>query len=413
MTRTPDVLENGSAISLWQAETCLESVNGELRALADDFVTRHKSSIAELGNGEGVNSRLDVKVIYSRTGVSWMSFIISAHVVLNGTARAVELTTRTYDMKNGSRICLKNIFDDESIVWGIIEAGVRKAFLRYYPDVGCDTRVMEQLLKREKLREAEFTLRGMSLVLHYPASRLFEGKFSIIHIPFNYLELYGHMNPDAFEQTDNKRYYKMISLTYSNGPSYTETSRLLNVLMEKGVRATFFINGKFLENNTGLVRREYEEGHSIGGQNWLNTDVRGWPAAAIRAIRPKFDSALTAAIGIPSAYNRAPYGKYKPMIESKAAWAMIQWSVDSKDLSARTPEEIVDIVARQADEGDIILLHDSNPRCDLYTKMVIDRLENDGFLFLTIDEMFAKDRVPFFNDTVYYRCLNGDFSEKK
>ena len=59
------------------------------------------------------------------------------------------------------------------------------------------------------------------------------------------------------------------------------------------------------------------------------------------------------------------------------------------------------------------MLHDSNPRCDLNTKMVINKLENDGYLFLTIDEMFAKDRVPFLSDMVYFRCQNGDFSEKK
>jgi hypothetical protein len=44
--------------------------------------------------------------------------------------------------------------------------------------------------------------------------------------------------------------------------------------------------------------------------------------------------------------------------------------------------------------------------------MIVDRLENDGYLFLTVDEMFAKDRVPFLNNLVYYRCAEGDFSEK-
>jgi peptidoglycan/xylan/chitin deacetylase (PgdA/CDA1 family) len=218
------------------------------------------------------------------------------------------------------------------------------------------------------------------------------------------------MVPDAFEQTDNKRYYKMASLTYNDGPSHTGTPRLLNVLIEKGVRATFFINGNLLEKNADLVLRQHEEGHAVGAHNWLNADVSGWPTTAVRAIRPKFDEALTKVIGIPSAYNRAPYGKYKPMIASKAAWAMIQWSVDPGDSSTRTPEEILDFIARQTNDGDIILLHDSNTRCDLYTKMVINKLENDGYLLLPIDEMFAKDRVPFLNDMVYFRCLNGDFS---
>jgi peptidoglycan/xylan/chitin deacetylase (PgdA/CDA1 family) len=338
-------------------------------------------------------------------------------VTLAGEIRTTAFTTRTYDMNTGKRVTLRTLFEEQSAVWGILEAGVRKAFLRHYPDLGCNTRVMEQMLRRENLYRADFTLHGMSLVLHYPASRLFEGKSSVVQVPFYYPELYGHMIAKAFEQTDNKRYYRMVSLTYDDGPSPTATPRLLNVLMEKGVRGTFFISGSNIGENANLVQRLRDEGHAIGGHNWLHTDSGSQPIHAIRAIRRKVDKALTQVTGIPSAYNRAPYGRYRPLVESEAAWAIVQWSVNAGDLyskpaSSRSPEAIANTVAERAEHGDIILCHDTNPRCELYTGMIVDRLEKDGFLFLTIDEMFAKDRVPFLNNLVYYRCAEGDFSEK-
>jgi peptidoglycan/xylan/chitin deacetylase (PgdA/CDA1 family) len=337
-------------------------------------------------------------------------------VTVAGEIRTTAFTTRSYDMNTGERVTLRTLFEEESAVWGIFEAGVRKAFLRYYPDLGCDTRVMEQMLRRENLYRADFTLHGMSLILHYSASRLFEGKSSIIQVPFYYPELYGHMTAKAFEQTDNKRYYQMVSLTYDDGPS-AATPRLLNVLMKKGVRSTFFISGSNIEKNANIVQRQRDEGHAVGGHNWLHTDASSQPIYAVRAIRRRVDRALTQATGIPSSYNRAPYGRYEPLIVSEAAWAIIQWSVNAGDLYAkstfsRSPEAIVNAVAEQAEHGDIILCHDTNPRCDLYTGMIVDRLENDGYLFLTIDEMFAKDRVPFLNNLVYYRCAEGNFSEK-
>ena len=410
MTRSA-TLENGSVVSVWRADTCLDSVDDELRALTDNTAALYAPSLRNPG---GAGSRLDVSAAYSRTGTSWLSFMISARVTLAGKIQTTAFTTRTYDMNTGERVTLRTLFEEQSAVWGILEAGVRKAFLRYYPDLGCNTRVMEQMLRRENLYRADFTLHGMSLILHYPASRLFEGKSSIIQVPFYYPELYGHMSAKAFEQTDNKRYYRMVSLTYDDGPSAT-TPRLLNVLMEKGVRATFFVSGSNIGKNADLVQRERDEGHAIGGHNWLHTDTSNQPIHAIRGIRRKVDKALTQATGVPSAYNRAPYGRYEPLIASEAAWAIIQWSVNAEDLYSkqyRSPEAIADTVVEQAKHGDIILCHDTNPRCDLYTGMIIDRLENDGYLFLSIDEMFAKDRVPFLNNLVYYRCVEGDFSEK-
>jgi peptidoglycan/xylan/chitin deacetylase (PgdA/CDA1 family) len=408
MTRSHVVSENGSALSVWRADTCLDSVDDELEALADNYAAVYARGT------EGANSRLDVNVTYSRTGTSWLSFMVSARATLGEEIRTTAFATRTYDMNTGERVTLKTLFEEESAVWGILEAGVRKAFLRHYPDLGRNTRVMEQMLRRENLHRADFTLHGMSLILHYPASRLFEGKSSIIQVPFYYPELYGHMTEKAFQQTDNKRYYRMVSLTYDDGPG-TATPRLLNVLMEKGVRATFFISGSNVGKNANLVQRERDEGHAVGGHNWLHTDTGNQPAGAIRAIRPKVDQALTQTTGVPSAYNRAPYGRYEPLTASEAGWAIIQWSVNAGDLyskSYRSPEAIVNAVAEQTEHGDIILCHDTHPRCDLYTGMLADRLEKDGYLFLTIDEMFAKDRVPFLNNLVYYRCVEGDFSEK-
>jgi peptidoglycan/xylan/chitin deacetylase (PgdA/CDA1 family) len=408
MTRTNIVLENGGSVSVWRADTCLDSVDNELKALTDNYAALYTR------DAEGASSRLDVNVAYSRTGTSWLSFMVSARVTFEGEIQTTAFTTRTYDMNTGERITLRTLFEEQSAVWGLLEAGVRKAFLRYYPDLGCNTRVMEQMLRRENLHRADFTLYGMSLILHYPASRLFEGKSSIIQVPFYYPELYGHMSAKAFEQTDNKRYYRMVSLTYDDGPG-AATPRLLNVLMEKGVRATFFISGSNLGKNANLVQRQRDEGHAIGGHNWLHTDTSNQPIQAIRAIRRKVDEALTQTTGIPSAYNRAPYGRYEPLVASEAGWAVIQWSVNASDLywkSHRSPEAVVNAVAEQTEHGDIILCHDTHPRCDLYTGMLADRLEKDGYLFLTIDEMFAKDRVPFLNNLVYYRCAEGDFSEK-
>ena len=39
-------------------------------------------------------------------------------------------------------------------------------------------------------------------------------------------------------------------------------------------------------------------------------------------------------------------------------------------------------------------------------------LEENGYMLLTIDELFAKDGVELQPDTVYYRCVDGDTSKR-
>ena len=412
LIRTDVTLENGAAVCVSKAQTCLFSVDAELNALVDGFLALYKPGLEALAPVEGARARLDVGVYYSRTGTSWLSFMVYARVSRGGAIETTDFITRSYDMLTGARVTLTTLFQEDSEVWGILEAGVRKAFLRYYPDQAVNTRVVDQMLRSDSLQQADFTLHGASLVLHYRASLLFEGKSAILQVPFYYPELRGHMRDEAYAQTNNSLYYKMVCLTYSDGPSQTSTPRLLNALADNGVRASFFVCGSRIAGAAALVQRERDEGHAIGGQNWLNTDTSAWPPEAVRAIRARVDDALTQATGFPSAYTRAPFGIYEPLLEAKTGWAVIQWSVDPNDLAEIAPEEIAARVRAQVQDGDIILLHDTTLRCEKNTQRIIDALKADGYLFLTVDEMFAKDRVPLLGNLVYYRCAGGDFSPK-
>jgi peptidoglycan/xylan/chitin deacetylase (PgdA/CDA1 family) len=412
MLRESHTLENGAAIHIAYAKTALASVDETLRTLVASYCELYEPMLAALSRAEAADTRLDVGVQYSRTGTRWLSFLVYARMTRAGIITSTELTTRVYDMHTGARVTLSTLFEEDSAVWNILEAGVRKAFLRSYPSLQSNARVTEQLLRRESLRMADFTLHGMSLVLHYPAAALFEGKSSIIQVPFYYPELYGHMRAEAYEQTDNKRYYSMVCLTFNDGPNPTATPRLLNALADKGVRASFFVVGSRIEGAAALVQRERDEGHAVGAHNWLHADPSGWPQEAIRAIRTRVDDVLAETTGMPSEYNSAAYGVTAPFIDAQAGWALIAWSVQSDDMRGGSPQRIAARVQAQTRSGDIILCHDTVAHTDRNASILIDALEDIGYMFLTVDEMFAKDRVPFLGNLVYYRCEDGDFSER-
>ena len=67
---------------------------------------------------------------------------------------------------------------------------------------------------------------------------------------------------------------KLIALTFDDGPRRSTTTRLLDGLAQRGVKATFFLIGRQVEDNAALVRRMDEEGHQIGNHTFDPVQAR-------------------------------------------------------------------------------------------------------------------------------------------
>ncbi len=59
-------------------------------------------------------------------------------------------------------------------------------------------------------------------------------------------------------------YPKTMYLTFDDGPYEDNTNEVLDILKEKGIKATFFLIGKNVEKNPETAKRIVEEGHTIG-----------------------------------------------------------------------------------------------------------------------------------------------------
>ncbi len=57
---------------------------------------------------------------------------------------------------------------------------------------------------------------------------------------------------------------KVIYMTFDDGPSYIITNKILDILEEQGVKATFFVVGNKIEGREDILKRVNKDGHSIG-----------------------------------------------------------------------------------------------------------------------------------------------------
>ena len=413
VTREDTTQKNKSVIRLWTLDTALDSVDAELAALTGEYVERLGPNLQKAQNNTSKNSRLEVEVRYSRTGLTWMSFLVQARTTYHRDLIGQEITSRTYDMLTGERILLTDVFEEDSEAWELLRKAVTDTVTAYFPDETPDAAALAALTTDEGLRSLDFTLHGMSLVLHIPAESVYPAHKTLIEITLFYPEIRPLMTEKAQIETDNLTYYKTVALTFDDGPDRTNTTKTLNSLLEVGARATFFAVGNRIGSYEDLVQREHDEGHAVASHNWTHGDVSKMSAKTIRAMKEKVDNALYPVIGITARYDRVPYGLYPDMIDAKAGWPLIQWSVDTYDWRGRSTNTIMKNVKKQFTDGDIVLMHDSKEKTPETAKVMAEWLKENGYILLTIDELFAKDGVVLEPDVVYFRCDDGVTTIKK
>jgi len=413
VTREDTTQKNKSVIRLWTLDTALDSVDAELAALTAEYVERLGPELKKAGNSTSKNSRLEVEVRYSRTGLKWMSFLVQARTTYHRDLIGQEITSRTYDMTTGERILLTDIFPEGSEAWALLRQTVEDTVTAYFPDETPDAEALAALTTDEAIRAMDFTLHGMSLVLHIPASLVYPAHQSLIEVTMFYPQIRSYMTEEAQAETDNLTYYKTVALTFDDGPNRTNTTKTLNSLLEVGARATFFVLGNRVTDYADLVQREHDEGHAVASHNWTHGDVSKMSGSAIRGMKAKVDKALYPVIGITARYDRVPYGLYPDMIKAKAGWPLIQWSVDTYDWRGRSTNNIMSNVKKQFTDGDIVLMHDIKDLTPKTAKVMAEWLKENGYILLTIDELFAKDGVVLEEDVVYFRCDDGVTTIKK
>lgn len=232
MTEQKSTAQNGASISVRHITTVLDEVNSELNALADDYAAELSPLLQKPGRERTQNSALTVRILHSRTGMNWMSFMVQARLEYHRQIQQVRFTTRTYDMLTGQRITLADIFPADSPAWALLEQAVRDAANAYYPDETPDAAAVEALC--ENLAQADFMLYGMSLVIPLPS--VYENHPQLMQATLYYPQIRAYMTEEAQRQTDNASLYRFCALTYDDGPNQWITPHVLDALMKTGAR---------------------------------------------------------------------------------------------------------------------------------------------------------------------------------
>lgn len=174
---------------------------------------------------------------------------------------------------------------------------------------------------------------------------------------------------------------KKVYLTFDDGPIPESTLWTLDLLKEKGVKATFFCVGDNVRKYPDLYRRIVEEGHAVG--NHTHNHLKGWYNNTQKYV----ENVILASEYIDSKLFRPPYGLIK---KSQAKYLstdykIIMWDVLSGDYRQDiSPERCYQDVMKKLRPGSILLFHNhikSEKNMRYTVPRLIDELQRQGYEF--------------------------------
>ena len=187
-----------------------------------------------------------------------------------------------------------------------------------------------------------------------------------------------------------------VAMTFDDGPHPKLTPRLLDLLKERGIKATFFVIGKCVAEYPDIAKRIVDEGHEIANHTWNHPQLPKLSPTAFAAEITQTNDAIKQATGILPVTMRPPYGAINAGITKRLneeyGLSVILWSVDPQDWKIRKADHVSSHIIKNAAPGAIILAHDIHASTIDAMPAALDALQAKGYKFVTVSELIAMDR---------------------
>jgi peptidoglycan/xylan/chitin deacetylase (PgdA/CDA1 family) len=130
-----------------------------------------------------------------------------------------------------------------------------------------------------------------------------------------------------------------------------------------------------------------EDGHLIGNHTYSHVILNevSWDAALLEI--NKTNEIIKEVVGVLPTYIRPPYGGWSEDMLYEVNLTPVFWNVDPMDWNSSDVGEIVKSVVDNVKDGDIILMHDIFDSSVAAALEIVDELQKQGFMFVTVEEI--------------------------
>ena len=186
---------------------------------------------------------------------------------------------------------------------------------------------------------------------------------------------------------------KSVYLTFDDGPSDKVTPKILDVLKEENVKATFFIIGRQAQTRKDILKRAFDEGHTLGVHSYSHeyNKIYSSTQSLLKDI-DECNEVIKSVTGNYSDIYRFPGGSYglsNELISAVTSHGMryVDWNASMRDaeICEATPQQLYSAaISTVANPERIVLLaHDSTTKSATVEALqkIIRHFKDKGYSF--------------------------------
>ena len=201
---------------------------------------------------------------------------------------------------------------------------------------------------------------------------------------------------------------KEIAITFDAAYGSEETLKIIDILKQKNVTATFFLVGFWVEKYPDLVKTLDESGIEIGTHSNTHPHMSKLTSSQMQAELSTSMDLIKNITGKEVTLFRPPYGDYNDSLVSVAEslnLKTIQWSVDSLDWKGLTTSQMMARITPSVENGSIILFHNNSDHIVEALPVIIDTLVEQGYKLVHVSDLIYQDNYTINNNGIQIKNL--------
>lgn len=186
---------------------------------------------------------------------------------------------------------------------------------------------------------------------------------------------------------------RLVALTFDDGPWPGQTEKILKVLRDEDVKATFFMVGLRVRRAPWLARQVVADGHLLGNHTEHHRELQDLGFWSVTGEIKSAEKTIKDATGVAPHWFRPPGGGTSAEVyraSAKLKMKLALWNVDPQDWGRPGTGAIVNRVVSAVEPGSVVIMHDgggNRKQTIRALKRIIDELRDRGYTFVTLDEM--------------------------
>ncbi|MCM3742396.1 polysaccharide deacetylase family protein [Oceanobacillus luteolus] len=187
----------------------------------------------------------------------------------------------------------------------------------------------------------------------------------------------------------------MVSLLINVAWGNEYIPKILEVLNEHQVKATFFFDGSWTKKNPDLAMMIHMEGHEIGNHAYSHPDLSQRSKAETMNELTKTNEVIESTLGIKPKWFAPPSGSFNMetvSVANQLNMKTILWTVDTVDWKKPAPSEMVSRVVAKVEKGSMVLMHPTKPVAEGLGAMITN-IKAKGYQLGTVSDLMSEKRL--------------------